>query len=155
MYKKMKSGLGLALVLLMLASIGYAQSGNLADNPTSGSLLSQSTQKSPPPSANANANANAKESNIPGSASPSFAVTCDYHSNYVGSYNCGGISGVYPWSQVFASICEYGSDPNTCFQGAAFPRITDVIPGYGHVNVGVDPNWPYYPINLRLMIHVD
>lgn len=133
----LRSGVGLALGISMLASVGNAQpTGSAA--PVSVPSMAKATTEAMPSTPTPN----------------TFPALCLYNSNYVGSYLCYGISGVHPWSRAYASVCEYGTDYNYCFQGAAFPRIMNVVPGEGYVRVGVDPNWGS-PINLRLSILID
>jgi hypothetical protein len=132
----LRSGIGLALGISMLVSVGNARAGSDAGTPSVPSM------------------AKATATTMPSVTANTIPALCIYHSNYVGSYTCYGIAGVHPWSRAYASVCEYGTDYNYCFQGAAFPRITNVVPGEGQVNVGIDPNWGN-PINLRLSILID
>jgi hypothetical protein len=148
MHKIMKLALGMTFVFLILATAGYAQSGSLTSNSTRGSFLAGATQNSVPPSS-----ANTTGNVLPPSYS-GFTATCLYHNNYVGSYNCGNISGVHPWSKVFVSVCEYWTDYNYCGQGLAYPRITNVVPFEGRVQIGVDPNWGS-AINFRVSLYIE
>jgi hypothetical protein len=152
MYTKLKpvsKASGLVLALLMVTSLGYAQSQSDAGTPK-GRLTSEM-----PGTKVVVSTANASGTISPSLSTAAFTTWCVYHSNYAGSYNCGGIYNVHPWSRVIASVCEYSTDPNYCVQGAAYQKIWNVVPFEGRVQVGIDPNWTYYPINLRLTLLID
>lgn len=144
--EKVQSGaklLILALLLSILVSVGQAQSGDRANNQTSGSLPVK--QVTP---------IGSEREVLRPLGSGAFTAYCLYHTDGYGAFWCWDPS-INANSRVFAAISEYSTTPDTRFLGAAHMTIHNIIPFNGGVEVLIDTGWSAFPINLRLDLFVD
>jgi hypothetical protein len=150
-YEKLKPGskvLSLALMLLMLAAFGYAQSENPNNNQASISSSLPSTLKPIIPTGSG------KDILPLNLGSGSFSSYCTYHTYNQQDLVCWD-SRIDSNARVFAAASEYSSLPNQRFLGSAHMTVHNIIPHDGYVEVLVDTGWPYYPINVRLDLLVE
>lgn len=151
MYKKMKSGskaLGLALMFLMLVTLGYAQSENLTNSQASASSSPASTMKPILPTGSG-------KDVLPSLGSGSFTTYCTYRSYGYQEFYCWD-SRINFNSRVFAAVSEYHLDLlHDRFLGSADMTVHNIIPFNGGVGVLIDTGWWAYPINIRLDLLVD
>jgi hypothetical protein len=167
MYEKLQSGtkvLSLALVLLMLATVGSAQTGNDTSTPLVGRPSGAAPKKNGQMSPFQPKDSHYFNDSDPTSMQAPVAGVINNQSDTVfyqtvndpsgGDMTISIPTGTAPWSKVFVSICESDGAGN-CFQGAAHPRIFNVVPGWNTTTVGFSPNWPWFPVNLRFSLLID
>ena len=143
--EKVQVALSLALVLLMLATVGSAQ----APKPSAqaGHVLSEQPDSTPTGVTN------------PPLISGQFDRTSVWWVSDPGGQNVNitiNVPGVTPYSRVFASICESThTPPYTCFQGLADPYLLNVIPQWGSVRLTFNPNWTAFTVYERFSLLID
>jgi hypothetical protein len=163
-YTKLKSRLGLAVVLLMLATVGSAQTESVASTTqVVGTPSGVAPMQSGQVTVLRTETHDSKSSNMNDQLSPSPQINNQFdEAIWLGVYNPSGqtvtvnlsASGTRPTSRVFASICETDNH-EVCFQGAAFPRIYNVMPGWNSVRVSFTPDWTLFAVNIRISLLID
>lgn len=140
--------LTLALALLTLASVGYAQSGNLTgDQPSA-------RPSGPAVTTNAVLPIATSKDTVPPLGSGAFSAYCLYRSWYAGSFYCWDAR-INANSRVFIAVSEYNTGPTDRFLGAAIMTVHNVVPHNGYVQVYLDTGWTSFPINIRMDLLVD
>ena len=144
MYETPKSGsktLSLALLLLVLVTLGHAQSGNPSSNGTDASSSDASTQSI------FNANGSGKDDSA-GISPGIVAGYCSYRGVLSGTWTCYS-NAINANSSVFAAVSEYRGNPDDRFIGSAVMTVHNIAPFNGGVQVVVTTGWGN-PLNVRM-----
>jgi hypothetical protein len=160
--KSVAKALSLALVLLMLAIVGSAQTENVASTTQGGSA----TDGAPIAPAQAKEILSGRPASTASDAAETITPQISGQFDWTSVWwvtDPGGqmvnitinVPGVKPSSRVFASICEYSTSSGTCFQGAAYPWINNVIPQSGSVRLTFNPNWTAFLVHERFSLLID